>query len=170
MDQQLVIKLTSGDGNGVPVGMVESPPMLYTNFKTLYPTVTFSEKATASEIEPYWYGVFDYNYETPTVEHTKTAEDVGLTKHSDNVWRKTFVIRDATQEEINQRTEEQSYSIRRIRDKLLIRSDYTQATDHPQPVNDETKKQAWAGYRQKLRDLPLQNGFPWNVEFPVAPE
>ena len=45
MDQQLVIKLTSGDGNGIPVGLVESPPMLYTNLKALYPTVNFSEKA-----------------------------------------------------------------------------------------------------------------------------
>ena len=28
----------------------------------------------------------------------------------------------------------------------------------------------WAVYRQKLRDIPQQPGFPFNVEFPEKPE
>lgn len=28
----------------------------------------------------------------------------------------------------------------------------------------------WAEYRQKLRDLTKQEGFPYNVEFPEKPE
>lgn len=28
----------------------------------------------------------------------------------------------------------------------------------------------WAEYRQKLRDITTQEGFPYNVEFPVKPE
>lgn len=170
MDQQLVIKLTSGDGNGVPVGLVESPPMLYTNFKELYKTIQFSDIMVASELEPYWYGPFDYNSDIPKVDYNKTAEYIGLTKHFDNVWRKTWVVRDATQEEINQRTEVEANEIRSRRDRALRLSDYTHVTDHPQPLNDEIKKQAWSEYRQKLRNLPLQNGFPWNIEFPTRPE
>ncbi len=27
----------------------------------------------------------------------------------------------------------------------------------------------WAAYRQRLRDLPAQDGFPFNIEWPVAP-
>ena len=29
---------------------------------------------------------------------------------------------------------------------------------------------AWAIYRQALRDLPEQEGFPFNVTFPAPPE
>lgn len=29
---------------------------------------------------------------------------------------------------------------------------------------------AWAQYRKALRDLPEQEGFPFNIEFPVKPE
>ena len=29
---------------------------------------------------------------------------------------------------------------------------------------------AWAKYRQALRDLPEQAGFPFEIEFPVAPD
>lgn len=29
---------------------------------------------------------------------------------------------------------------------------------------------AWAKYRQALRDLPQQEGFPFNVEFPKSPD
>jgi Phage tail assembly chaperone protein len=32
------------------------------------------------------------------------------------------------------------------------------------PVN----KAAWATYRQALRDVTAQTGFPWTVEWPVA--
>jgi hypothetical protein len=50
------------------------------------------------------------------------------------------------------------------RDKLLTESDWTQVADAP--VN----KQAWAGYRQQLRDLP-ENWTPTEtVEFPDIPE
>lgn len=31
------------------------------------------------------------------------------------------------------------------------------------------KQQAWAAYRQALRDVPAQEGFPTNVVWPVAP-
>ena len=29
---------------------------------------------------------------------------------------------------------------------------------------------SWAAYRQALRDLPQQEGFPFNITFPVAPD
>ena len=28
----------------------------------------------------------------------------------------------------------------------------------------------WAAYRQALRDIPQQDGFPFNITFPVAPD
>jgi hypothetical protein len=53
--------------------------------------------------------------------------------------------------------------IRAQRNALLAASDWTQVADAPV---DQT---AWAAYRQALRDIPDQAGFPASVEWPVAP-
>ncbi len=50
---------------------------------------------------------------------------------------------------------------RRYRNELLSRCDNKVWPDH---VPD-----AWRVYRQALRDLPAQSGFPTNVTWPVEP-
>lgn len=52
------------------------------------------------------------------------------------------------------------------RDQRLADTDWTQANDSPL---SEEKKAEWATYRQALRDLPAQEGFP-NVAFPTPPQ
>ena len=167
MDQQLVIKLTSDDGKGVPVGLIESPPILYTNFKLLFPTISFSGKANSQETEPFWFGVFEWDYMPVDLPYNKSANDVGLTKQKDGVWRPTFEIRDATADEIKERTELKSILIRKQRDKLLRLSDFSQIADAPDNVKSNLN--AWNKYRQDLRDLTNQKGFPWDVIFPQKP-
>ena len=49
------------------------------------------------------------------------------------------------------------------RNELLTASDWTQLPDSP------ADKEAWATYRQSLRDLPEQKGFPTKVTFPISP-
>lgn len=51
---------------------------------------------------------------------------------------------------------------REKRDLLLAQSDWTQVADTP------VDKQEWATYRQALRDLPQQDGWPF-VQFPEQP-
>jgi hypothetical protein len=51
------------------------------------------------------------------------------------------------------------------RNRRLAESDWTQMPDSPL---DDATKAAWATYRQELRDLPSQEGFP-NVAFPTPP-
>ena len=51
------------------------------------------------------------------------------------------------------------------RNSLLRESDWTASTDSP--LTDEQKTEATT-YRQSLRDLPAQEGFP-NVDFPTKP-
>ena len=53
--------------------------------------------------------------------------------------------------------------LRLQRDELLKASDWTQVAD---AVCD---KEAWAIYRQALRDLPSSVADPRDAEFPVAP-
>jgi hypothetical protein len=49
------------------------------------------------------------------------------------------------------------------RDKLLSESDWTRADDAP------VDKAAWATYRQALRDIPQQEGFPTVIVWPDKP-
>jgi hypothetical protein len=62
-------------------------------------------------------------------------------------------------------TGQQETDVRKQRDELLSACDWTQLPDVP----DETKV-AWAAYRQALRDLPEQPGFPDSVDWPVLPQ
>lgn len=62
---------------------------------------------------------------------------------------------------------ELSEQIRNERDALLKRCDFTVLPDSP--FSDERRK-AWIEYRQALRDLPQQEGFPFDVVFPEIPE
>jgi len=57
-----------------------------------------------------------------------------------------------------------SKEIRSERNSLLKESDWTQL---PDALVDQT---AWATYRQELRDIPQQEGFPENVTWPTKPE
>jgi hypothetical protein len=57
-------------------------------------------------------------------------------------------------------------AVRAERDRLLAESDWTQVADAPLTAAD---KQAWADYRQALRDVPQDFGSPDEVVWPDAP-
>lgn len=57
-----------------------------------------------------------------------------------------------------------SFSVRQRRNELLNQSDWTQAADIPADT-----KSKWTTYRQNLRDVPTQSGFPNSVTWPTKP-
>ena len=68
-------------------------------------------------------------------------------------------------------TEQEKYAsavlnVDAIRIDLLYKSDWTQIPNNPLTAEQQA---AWANYRQELRDIPQQSGYPFNVDFPVAP-
>ncbi len=58
---------------------------------------------------------------------------------------------------------EQAKSVRTSRGEKLKDSDWTQVADAP------VDQAAWATYRQALRDVTGQEGFPWTIEWPEQP-
>jgi hypothetical protein len=58
---------------------------------------------------------------------------------------------------------EQATKVRELRKTKLSESDWTQVADSP------VDKAVWATYRQALRDITTQSGFPWSVTWPDAP-
>jgi len=58
---------------------------------------------------------------------------------------------------------EQASAVRQSRSDKLADCDWTQVADAP------VDKAVWATYRQALRDITTQSGFPWTVTWPDAP-
>ena len=58
-------------------------------------------------------------------------------------------------------------NLRADRASALSQCDWTQMPDAP--LTSE-QKQAWLEYRQALRDLPTQTGFPWDISWPTKPQ
>jgi len=61
-------------------------------------------------------------------------------------------------------TEEIAAAVRAERNRLLAATDWTQAADVPQATKDK-----WSPYRQALRDVPAQSGFPASIVWPAKP-
>ncbi len=62
---------------------------------------------------------------------------------------------------------EQAKSVRQARDEKLKSTDWV-VIKHLE--RNENIPGVWEVYRQALRDVPAQIGFPWNVQWPVQPE
>lgn len=79
----------------------------------------------------------------------------------------TFITRAKTEEELQEDQAREllfkETEVRNQRNQLLKDSDWTQVADAP------VDKTAWATYRQALRDITSQEGFPFNVTFPTPP-
>ena len=80
----------------------------------------------------------------------------------------TWSIYTKTEEDLAQEAAEQLAndiaSAREARNEKLAACDWTQLSDAP------VDAAAWAAYRQALRDLPSQEGFPYTVVWPTQPE
>lgn len=87
--------------------------------------------------------------DTPSLENGEYVEQ----------WK----VLDASQEEIDLRVADAARDIRRLRNQRLTDCDWTQLTDAPVDAT------AWASYRQALRDVTAQPGFPWAVVWPEQP-
>ena len=107
------------------------------------------EPVTAPE---YDYGTQNCNQVNPTLQ--------------DGEWVATYEVTDASEEEKTERLEIASTSVREERNRRLAVCDWTQLTDQPLSESDQN---AWRVYRQNLRDIPKQSGFPWNITWPETP-
>lgn len=79
-------------------------------------------------------------------------------------WRQVWQVVELPAEEQQKIRDARSSEVRKRRDALLTQSDWTQMPDAT--VQD---KAVWLSYRQALRDVPGQTGFPFNVDWPVRP-
>jgi hypothetical protein len=79
---------------------------------------------------------------------------------TNGVWTQQYLVTELATEEAAEKSDAQAAQVRTMRGKLLIDSDWTQVADAP------VDKAVWATYRQALRDITEQEGFPWDVQWP----
>ncbi len=81
----------------------------------------------------------------------------------DGKWFTKYSVVDMDQDAKDALDAQQAASVRSQRTQKLAESDWTQVADAP------VDKAAWAVYRQGLRDVTAQTGFPWEVTWPDQP-
>jgi hypothetical protein len=81
----------------------------------------------------------------------------------DGKWYTKHSVAEMDADAITAKNEEQANSVRQQRNDKLKASDWTQVADAP------VDQAAWATYRQALRDVTGQEGFPWTVTWPEQP-
>jgi hypothetical protein len=118
---------------------------------------------TVSAIQ--WFGthgeIEHKDHITGSMIQNVSISDIGFLKSVLDKCVITEIVTPTEQDIENQRRLE----LRAKRDFLLATSDWTQIADVPQTIKDK-----WAPYRQALRDVPQQAGFPDNIQWPVKPE
>jgi hypothetical protein len=80
-------------------------------------------------------------------------------------WYTKYSVADMSAEAKAAKDAEQAKSVRTDRNTKLAATDWTQGKDIPDNVSS-----TWAAYRQALRDITAQAGFPWGVQWPTQPE
>ena len=105
----------------------------------------------------------DVVFEGPQAQPTRYQ--VGFSDGVEEIqgkWYTKYSVADMDAEGIAAKDAEQATAVRTDRNKRLADSDWTQLADAP------VTGTAWATYRQALRDITAQAGFPWEITWPDA--
>lgn len=81
--------------------------------------------------------------------------------------KQVWVVTTAPAEELQARIAVKANQVRLDREPLLSTCDWTQLSDAPLTAE---QVQIWRDYRQALRDVSEQPGFPWTIIWPTRPE
>jgi hypothetical protein len=152
------IDLQTGDVKKYPYG---PDALRQDNQETSFP-IDLSEQGLAE------WGVFPVALsDMPVVSHAQTVKEASP-KLNKGIWEQVWEVAEATPQEIEDRTRTQARRMRSLRNQRLQTE-----IDTVNPLRWETlsdiEKSALHAKRQALLDVPQQAGFPWTIDWPVAP-
>ena len=81
----------------------------------------------------------------------------------DGVWILGWTVTDILEEVIAAQEQQTVDFVRSERDRFLRETDWM-------ALSDQTLTPEWAAYRQALRELPQQEGFPHDIKWPTEPQ
>ena len=127
------------------------------------PNTSFPQQPTSATLASY--GVFEVT-KKPVPEHDPSTHffEYGPVPVLENgSWFLLPTVRMLSVDQLAERAASAAASARQTRAGLLTETDWT-------GLSDVTMSPAMATYRQALRDIPLQPGFPHSVVWPLKPE
>ncbi len=132
------------------------------NLRAAFPQTSFPEVITSKALPS---GVVEVEIgQMPAFDPRLESVTLGSPILSDGKWTSQYEVTPLPQEELNARHALVCADVRAQRDDLLRASDWTQGRDIPEAISTP-----WGVYRQALRDVTSQPGFPSDIEWPQAP-
>jgi hypothetical protein len=105
------------------------------------------------------------NYVLNGVLKEYTPEELTLKSNSPGLGYK-WIGKDRVWVDVNSRELTENV-VKEKRNQLLFDSDWTQIPNNPLTAQQQTN---WATYRQQLRDITIQSGYPFNIAWPTKPQ
>lgn len=126
------------------------------------PQISFPSHITDETLEDFgvYRVTFDEGADINTLTHNNVGADFPILR--DGAWVIEFNVVAKTQDEIDECNQEQEIFVRHHRDDLLKATDWY-------GLSDVTMSTEMTAYRQALRDVSAQEGFPHNVVWPTKP-
>ncbi len=135
--------------------------MTESEFRAAHPNTSFPQQLTVKLLDGFDADVvMEGAQASPTRYQTSFRDGV---EEVNGKWFTKYSVAEMDDEAKAALDAKQANSVRDDRNKRLSSSDWTQVNDAP------VDKEAWAAYRQALRDVPSQEGFPWEINWPVEP-
>ncbi len=151
----MFVKVTNGE--------IDTYPYSVGKLRRDNPRVSFPRKISNEMLASY--GVHDVKW-LPSPEHnteTHFVEYSPVPVLQDGAWVYAPTVRELSEEQITERSVSRAGEARANRNTLLAETDYFALTD-------VTMDALMTTYRQNLRDITAQEGFPNDVVWPSFPE
>ena len=130
--------------------------------RSMYPNTSFPSQWTPALVEELGLDPV-FESPTPTTTRYQVAFKDGVEQDAQGRWLWKWSISEMDDDAKAAKDAEQAKAVRSDRDKRLSDTDWTQVADAP------VDKAVWATYRQALRDVPAQAGFPYDITWPNKP-
>ena len=137
-------------------------PYSYEQLKSDNPYTSFPLIPTLDDLADYGVIIVEPVLKPAETLNTVVVETVPIKENGS--WKQVWITKPALKEIVAGRIANQALRVRSQRNSLLTQSDWTQVLDAP------GNQPAWAAYRQQLRDITAQPGFPLEVIWPQQPE
>lgn len=137
-----------------PIGSVE--------IRRKFPNTSFTLPLEGQDLSEFGVVKVNSTAQPPFECETQKLQE-GTPVLEEGAWIQKWNIIQLSNEETQRIEADRVAQIREDRNNRLSESDWTQLPDVP------VDTAAWATYRQALRDLPTQEGFPLNITWPTKP-
>lgn len=128
-------------------------PYSFGNLRMDFPNVSFPAEVNDESINQF------YVYRVQPTARPSYDDTVNTLVDSvelvNETWVQKWIVENITEEVA-------IFNVRRKRDRLLSETDWL-------ALSDNVLTEEWAAYRQALREVPQQTGFPFEVVWPVEP-